>query len=297
MEQQNLELERSLIQKAVRRGNVELVEKVFNYLFNNGNIKWLRDRLTVIAYEECWMYGVKLNDNLKSHELLEHYKELAITIKNKNVAGLATLGYKLSGGDWSAIVGNAKQREAIKAVSEAIKNPNMFWEWTKNNKVGYSKNKTRIEAAKSAIKKCKFKHDETMMYATAYFAVKDEVPQLQKTDANNDEYFPYWVVIDKHTSIGKEVLFEADDKYSVRAGRLAFYFEGSLCNQVTSSPFWDLAKKWEIERMGYTFSQAHSRWSNLRPKIIELAEMDAKELKKRVNAVIEKDSGDQMRLL
>ena len=136
-----------------------------------------------------------------------------------------------------------------------------------------------------------------MMFAAAYFSIKDEVPQLLTAEANRDKDFPYWIAIDKHTSVGKEVFIKADDKYSTRAGRLAFYFEGSLCNKITSSPFWELAKKWEVENMGYTFSQAHSRWNELKPKIVELTKVDAEELKLVMNGEIEKDSGDQLRLL
>ena len=51
-------VEHSLITKAVRRGNVDLVEKTFNYLINiAGQRHWLKNRLAVIGYEECWQYA------------------------------------------------------------------------------------------------------------------------------------------------------------------------------------------------------------------------------------------------
>jgi len=210
---------------------------------------------------------------------------------------LATLAYKHSKGDWSAVIGTTIQKEAIKTVAKAINNPVEFWIWVKDQKLTYSKNKVRIEAAKNGIKRCKFTHDKAMMFAAAYFSIKDEVPQLLTAEANNNKDFPYWIAIDKHTSVGKDVLFEADDKYSTRAGRLAFYFEGSKCNKIISSPFWELAKKWEFDNMNYTFAQAHSKWNELMPKIIELTKTEAEELKLSINSKITKDGGAQLRLL
>ena len=77
MEKLNIEsspdlIEHSLITKAVGRGNVDLVEKVFKYLINiEGQLNWLKDRLAVIGYEECWPYANRLNFNCNDYQLLE----------------------------------------------------------------------------------------------------------------------------------------------------------------------------------------------------------------------------------
>ena len=45
---------RSLLQKAVRRGNHTLVAKVVDHLYEIDDIKWLKRRVGVIIVEECW---------------------------------------------------------------------------------------------------------------------------------------------------------------------------------------------------------------------------------------------------
>ncbi len=59
-----------------------------------------------------------------------------------------------------------------------------------------------------------------------------------------------------------------------------------------------LAKDWQMEKMGYTYSEAHVIWDQLKPVIIELTKKKAEELKDR----IEKGSsgaekGDQLELI
>ena len=101
----------------------------------------------------------------------------------------------------------------------------------------------------------------------------------------NSPNFPYWVAFDKHTDAGKEIIIEACRRTNVLAYRgmqLAFYLEGAICNDITTSPYWQLAKDWQMERMGYTYSQANIIWDQLKPVIIELTKKKADELKDRI---------------
>ena len=72
-------LERSLLQKAVRRGDVGLVEKVISYLIGVGDRNWLKKRLIIIAYEECWPLATEIN----SDKIYDSYKKLALSVKIK----------------------------------------------------------------------------------------------------------------------------------------------------------------------------------------------------------------------
>jgi hypothetical protein len=63
---------------------------------------------------------------------------------------------------------------------------------------------------------------------------------------------------------------------------LAFYLEGAICNDITTSSYWQLAKDWQMEKMGYTYSQANIIWDQLKPVIIELTKKQAEELKDRI---------------
>jgi hypothetical protein len=173
------ELERSLLQKAVRRGNEELTEKVVKYLTDVGDTIWLRNRFPIIVFEECWTYtGLS-------------YSILSRTVKNKNAAGLGAL----------AVKNNTSDDLAIRAVARGIDNPVKFWEWARSN----DSNKHIIETAFSASKRSVSPEDKAMMFAAAYLAVKCPLPEIQVIEPNNDPNFPYWIAIDKHTGRGREV--------------------------------------------------------------------------------------------
>ncbi len=298
MDKYNLEITKSLLQKAVRRADVELTEIIVKYLISIDEFKWLKSRLAVIAYEECWTFGSQLYDDQNKLKVLEQYLELAATVKNKNAAGLATLASKYHDGEWKALVGNADQKKAIKSVANAIGSPNDFWEWVRSQKRTYNKHHGRIESAKRAVTKCKFETDKAMIYAVAYFAIKDEVPKTVPAQPQHDPNFPYWVAIDKHTTIGKEAFIDAYKKIdllAVRGQRIAFYLEGSKCNQIMNSPYWDLSKDWQLNRMGYTITQIHAKWNELKPILIELTKRRADEVKNIIEKPIS-DTGDSDQL-
>ncbi len=124
---------------------------------------------------------------------------------------------------------------------------------------------------------------------------------LTQAQPQNNPDFPYWIAFDKHTDIGREIITEAAlniNVYPSRAMQLAFYFEGALCNEMTESPFWQLAKDWQMERMGFTYSQANIIWDQLKPVIIELTKKKAEQLKDRIEkGVVGVDNGYQLELV
>lgn len=280
MKEQNLQVEHSLLQKAVRRGHVGVVDIVVKYLLSQGDSKWLHNRLPVMIYEECWSLG----NHITADNLLEQYIALSSTVKNKNAAGLANLAVKYHEGNWKALRGSYTQRTAITSVANAISNPNEFWEWARENGRGHI---SRIEAAKAAVIKANFETDKIMMIAAAYFSVKDLVPLTVQAQPQNNPDFPYWIAFDKHTDIGREMIIEAALQIDVlphHAMQLAFYLEGAVCNDIATSPFWQLAKDWQMQKMGYTYSEANIIWERLKPIIIELTKDKVKELKERIEA-------------
>ncbi|MBL1215791.1 MAG: hypothetical protein HND52_20655 [Ignavibacteriae bacterium] len=290
----NLQVERSLLQKAVRRGSVEVVEKTVKYLLSQKDSSWLHKRLPVMIYEECWPLGNQITNG----NILNQYVRLAQTVKNKDAAGLATLAMNYYNRDRKALRGDDDQRTAITSVKNAIDNPAVFWEWARSRG---KKQIARIDAARAALPKANFETDKMMMFAAAYFAAKDLVPLTSlTTQQQNPGDFPYWIAFDKHTEIGREIIEAAAkeiDIYLSRAMRIAFYFEGTVCNEMTISPYWQLAKDWQIERMNYTYSKANMIWDQLKPIIIKKAQTEADELKERINnGSTGSDSNDQLGL-
>ena len=286
--------EHSLIQKAVRRGNVELVEKVFTYLLNNDQRKWLRDRLAVIGYEECWPYANTLDFSCTDYELLNQYKAIACKVKNKDCDGLAYLANRVNDWEETAIRGDATQQDAIQRVADAMKDDIRFWKWIEQQSL-YNVNEQRIEAAKAAMKRSW--KDRAIMFSAAYLSVSYPIPPVEEIKANNNLKFQYWTAIDKHTSEGKQILHTACEQIDLLPKRgefLTFYFAGALCNKVQDMPFFRLMKEYKIERMGMTCTQAKGKWLQLRPLIIKMTEPEVGLLLKRINNVA--NDSDQMEL-
>jgi hypothetical protein len=279
------DLERSLLQKAVRRGNVEVVEKVVGYLQHVNDFKWLRKRLAVIAYEECWTYADQLLYPKQPYKLLDEYKTLTTTIKNLNADALASLAMKVKEGVSSALIGSSKDKRAIQTVANAIKKPEEFWDWIKKQP-DYKKYAKRINAAERDIDKADFEGDKAMMFAAAYLALKYPIPETKFTNPNNDIDFPYWIALDKHTSLGRTIYSQACQSINIwptRGLKIGFYLEGAVVNQMTNSPFWDLVKEWKMNRIGYSIPEAEEIWNKLKPILIGMSKLDVDLMVDRIN--------------
>ncbi len=290
------DMERSLLQKAVRRGNVELIEKVVQYLISVDDIKWLKKRLAVIGYEECWTYSNQLDYNCKNNKLLEQYTTLACKVKNKNCDGLAYLARRFNEGQTSAIVGNKKEQTAIRSVANAVNKPVEFWEWIRSEPE-YKKNKQRIDAAEKAMSKPSMERDKVIMLAAAYLSVAFPVPDTKDIAPNNRPNFPYWTAIDKHTSIGDQIITDASEKIGIQphsGKQLTFYLAGAECNQIKDSPFFEYAKRWKFNQMGFTLKQAEEKWKELKSLIIDEAIKEGELMRKRINNI--KNDSDQFEL-
>lgn len=205
-----LGIERSLLQKAVRRGNTEIVEKVINYLRKQDDIAWLKKRLVLMTYEECWTYADKINTNCKPYQLLEQYKTLATTVKNKNASGLADLAVNKTEWKGAAAFGNRNEQSAIDYIINAMDRPEAFWNWIKSQS-GYS------GTAENAMSKASFPGDKAMIFAAAYLSVKEPTPETRPTSPDSNPDFPYWVAFDKHTEKGRVIYIEACNRLKLDA--------------------------------------------------------------------------------
>ena len=123
---------RSLLQKAVRRGCVSLIPKVVNHLVEVGDLDWLRNRVGVITFEECWPLGIRLSGKSGIQDIVQILSEVAICSKQKDAAGLGAMAYELFKGDFS-VISDLRVDRPIKIVAEAISRPKEFWEWAKKN--------------------------------------------------------------------------------------------------------------------------------------------------------------------
>src|SRR5262245_28296984 len=101
---------RSLLQKAVRRGAVSIVERVAARLEAIGDTTWLRSRAVVITFEECWPLASSLSIDRPLASKLEMLVSVADAAKQKEAAGLGALAHAYREGDTSMLDAVPDQR-------------------------------------------------------------------------------------------------------------------------------------------------------------------------------------------
>jgi len=126
------QLARSLLQKAIRRANVEVATATFWYLTKTKEeFRWVRSRLAVLTFEEAWPYGLKVSFGRSESEILGHLTALCSIKKNKDAAGLGSLAYAFAEGD-STVLRNDDQDWYIRVVAKALKDKDKFRIWAQS---------------------------------------------------------------------------------------------------------------------------------------------------------------------
>ena len=277
---------RSLLQKAVRRGNHTLVAKVVDHLYDIDDIRWLKQRVGVIIVEECWPLIGEWELPKKVEEQRAAIRAVlsraAISAKFKDATGLGSLAYALSEGDVSVLTGSDEDAD-IKHVSAAIKREKQYWEWIVSQ--CSSDVTTRlVKRASDAYRKGGWPWDRAFMQASAYLAVMNGLPKLHAFPKNESK-FPFWVALDKHTPQGKEVLSKVAKEIGFPWRQLnwvSFYCESGLVDNLAPSPWWDREVEWRLRKIGLSFDEARLMWKKARPVFIESLRNESERLEQHL---------------
>jgi hypothetical protein len=271
---------RSLLQKAVRRGNVELVFTASSFLQSLGpkDKSWYRSQTAIITFEECWPLGTELIFNKKFHSKVAALIQVTRAAKARDATGLGHLAYALSQGDDTALT-DAAEDKAIKIVASAIQRPDDFWQWINWQKTSATE-KTLIDNA------CRFKnvglpHDKAVIQAAAYLTVTGHLPTITEGQTP-DPKFPYWVVFDSHTVEGRRVLRDIARDLHIPLSQLEwtyFYFEGALANGEIHSKWWDWYCQWQFKKIDLAASEAHLLWDPAKVQMTEALTQESRQLK------------------
>ena len=278
---------RSLLQKAVRRGNTSVAAATFRYLAREKNeLAWLRSRLAVMTFEEAWPYGVQVTFGRSELEILGHYRALCGSSKNKDAAGLGSLAYALSSGDATALAGDEGDWY-IRVVARAAKERAGFWEWVQAEAANAgARVQTLVGHALEGSKKAGWPWDKAFTFAAALLGIRNQIPVLTRTGVDDSEPFPYWVAIDKHTPQGKQIIRSVAAEMRVRpsiALWLSFYLESATCSRMEPAPWWEREKRWRFAKLGVTELEGTEIWVRLRPLIAERLGPTAEELERLVS--------------
>jgi hypothetical protein len=274
---ETVEIFKSLLQKAVRRGNVEMAGHAVRFLARH-DLKWLKNRLAVLTYEECWTYGdqVLFSDDPKT--VAEQIARLATAAKNRNSAGLGSLAFYWAEGDASVLDGG-QDDVAIKLVAEGFKNPRRYWSRTIKTKLG-KRQETIVSNACKGFAMAEFGWDKCFMVAASYLALSDKIPATSFAEPSTEE-FPLWITIDKHTKIGQAAINRAARRVNFdeeKAQWLVFYLEGVRCNKVVNSPWWERETRWRFKQLELNPVEVNKCWKELRPVLMDELNSAAEEI-------------------
>jgi len=274
---------RSLLQKAVRRGNVDLVFTTSAFLQSLGSASknWYLNQTAIITFEECWPLGTELIFNKKFHSKVAALIRVARCAKARDAIGLGYLAYALSRGDTSVLDDNIGDK-AIKVVANAIRRPDDFWQWVTWQKTAAA-GKNLIDQA-IQFKKVGLPRDQAVIQAAAYLAVTGQLSRVA-ADQPSDPKFPYWIVFDNHTPEGQRALRDIARDLHISLPQLEwtyFYFEGALANAEISSEWWDRHCRWHFKKIELPANEAHLLWDPARVQLEAALAAEGRQLKNKL---------------
>ena len=271
---------RSLLQKAVRRGNVDLVFTTSAILetLTSTHKNWYLNQTAIITFEECWPLGTELIFNKKFHSKVATLIRVTRAAKARDATGLGYLAYAFYQGD-SSVLSDTADDKAIKIVANAIQRPDDFWQWISWQKTSAAAKSLIDNAAR--FKKAGLPHDQAVIQAAAYLTVTDQLPKIEAGQPS-DQKFPYWLVFDNHTPEGRRVLHDIARDLHISLPQLEwtyFYFEGARTNAEISSKWWDRYCQWHFKKVELPANEAHLLWDPAKVQVMEGLMAEGRQLK------------------
>lgn len=258
---------RSLLQKAVRRGDTLLIRTLAQHLYEVGDSDWLKTRTSIITFEECWPLGRNLGKVSDFQSSLQMLLEVGLSVKVKDAAALGVLAYALSENDQSVLIGDTEDLD-IQEVCEAIKDSSNFWDSVIQHSLT-TEQQLLTNAALKAYRRGGWPWDRALIQAAAYLALKKDIPQVCVTKQAS-ENVPIWVGLDKHTPQGKKALSEVANQIKISPRQLSwisFYLESTQFNESTESYWWSREVNWRLSQIGLNYDKARLIWDKASPLI------------------------------
>jgi hypothetical protein len=270
---------RSLLHKAVRRGNVDLVLTTSALLQNFGSKekRWYTGRAVILTFEECWPLGAKLVFKRRYHSKVAALVKVTQAQKAKDAAGLGSLAYALSKGDRSVLTGLPDDKH-IRIITKALGRPDDFWDWIRSRAKADNHNILLENATR--IKKSGYPWEKAFLLAGAYLGIVEGVPDI-KQSMPSDSPFPYWIALDQQTPQGRRVLRDIARDLHIQLPQLiwtCFYFEGCITNSSLPSKWWQMACDWRFRKVGLRSEEAHLLWEPAKIQVMEALADDSRQL-------------------
>jgi len=274
---------RSLLQKAVRRGNANLVVTTCAILesFGAREKNWIRGRAAIITFEESWPLGVGLVFNKRFHSKVAALVRVARCQKSKDASGLGLLAHALFEDDRSVLNGSRQDRD-LKIIANAIGRPDAFWEWVLQR--GETKDQVALIRHAHQFRKIGLPKDNAIIQSAAYLGSVGPLPEVNMA-STEEKTFPYWVALDYHTTEGRRTLRDISRDLHIELPQLewiAFYSEGNKTNDMCASPWWDRYCAWRFQKIGIPIEEAPLLWVPVRPQVMAALEEESHQLHKDI---------------
>ena len=270
---------RSLLQKAARRGNVDLVYTTSAWIESLGQKEknWYTAHAAIITFEECWPLGAQLAFNKRFHSKVAALVRVAGSAKARDASGLGYLAYALWEGDHSVLDDSADDKHII-ILANALERPKDFWKWV-DSQISNAHQQNLIRNTIKYRNKGALK-DRAVLQAAAYLSVTVGLPEIEPA-APGAQKFPYWIAFDRHTPEGLLVLRDIARDLHMPEKQLewtSFYFEGARCNAEIPSTWWERQCQWQFRKIGIPMKEAHLLWEPTKPQIIQALTDDSRRL-------------------
>jgi hypothetical protein len=270
---------RSLLQKAVRRGNVDLIFTASALLKKTGlqTKSWYDNQTAIITFEECWPLGSELQLKKTFHSKVATLIRAACSQKARAATGLGYLAYSLAEGDPTVLDATAGDK-IVKIIANAVQRPESFWDWVASQSVS-DRQRQLIRNAKH-YKNAGSPRDRTVVQAAAYLAATGEIPVLDNP-GSTDQNFPYWIVFDRHTVEGRRVLNDIARDLHLPLAQLewaSFFFEGSTTFNELPSSWWNRHSEWHFRKVGLPRAEAHLVWDPVRQQVMDALAEESRKL-------------------
>lgn len=239
---------RSLLQKAVRRGAVDLVDAAAARLAHHGDSAWLHVRAAVIGFEECWPHMQAFG---KGGQALPLLLQVARNVKDKEAAGLGSLAYALSQGDRSALT-QSPDPVAVKITAAGLERPSDFFNWALR-RCDTATQTAIVQAAAAYMPRASWPWDKAFMAAAAYLAGAHPVAAPQEAGPEALMTCPLWVAVDKHTPQGRACLRQTAQELGISLHQLewaCFYQESAASNALRPTLWWEAEAQWRLAQVG-----------------------------------------------
>ncbi len=262
---------RSLLQKAIRRGNEALVLLTASYLQHSPKTGkgWLRSRAVVITFEECWPLGAQLIFNTRFHSKAAALVRVCRAVKTKAATGLGVLALALAEGDRSVLSGDSPSDRSIRIIADAVRRPDDYWGWVLKQPADVTTGRLIDNAYR--FKNAGLPHDRAIIKAAVYLALKNGVPEVAPYACQATvDAFPYWIALDQHTADGKEIYREvARDLFlpPYQLEWIGFYLEGAQTSCDVPCDWWQRYLDWQFNKAGITPATAREIWTDARPRL------------------------------